>query len=98
MLELKAGVWRELQRRAATPQRASADNVHGRDPHKPAGAVEFQDIVRGLRPGDGGRVEDLSVHLCFICLLHLVNDHDLSIEGTEGLDGLRVGLTAAASS
>lgn len=37
-----------------------------------------------------GKAEDLSVHLCFICLLHLANEHGLAISGTESLDQLVV--------
>ena len=37
-----------------------------------------------------GRLEDLSVHLCFICVLHLANEHGLVVRGVEGLDELLV--------
>ncbi|GKV37970.1 hypothetical protein SLEP1_g45929 [Rubroshorea leprosula] len=34
--------------------------------------------------------EDISPHLCFICLLHLANEHGLNIHGCPGLDDLGV--------
>ncbi|XWS51831.1 hypothetical protein CRYUN_Cryun11dG0016200 [Craigia yunnanensis] len=32
--------------------------------------------------------EDISPHLCFICLLHLANEHGLSIQDRPSLDDL----------
>ncbi|XP_044503217.1 condensin complex subunit 2-like isoform X2 [Mangifera indica] len=39
-------------------------------------------------------VKDISPHLCFICLLHLANEHGLSIHGCTSLDDLRIRLPA----
>ncbi|KAK9074066.1 hypothetical protein SSX86_006663 [Deinandra increscens subsp. villosa] len=36
--------------------------------------------------------EDISPHLCFICLLHLANEHGLSINGSPNLDDLSIRL------
>ena len=53
--------------------------------------VSFQDLIAHVPSfGAAGSVEDLSVHLCFICLLHLANEHGLAISGTESLDHLVV--------
>ena len=53
--------------------------------------VSFQDLIADVPSfGAAGRAEDLSVHLCFICLLHLANEHGLAISGTESLDQLVV--------
>nr|XP_043628578.1 condensin complex subunit 2-like [Erigeron canadensis] len=35
-------------------------------------------------------IDDISPHLCFICLLHLANEHGLSIHGSPDLDDLRI--------
>jgi condensin complex subunit 2 len=53
--------------------------------------VDFDQVLATV-PSDNpaGRVEDLSVHLCFICMLHLANEHGLQIQGTEGLDALSI--------
>ncbi|KAJ0052399.1 hypothetical protein Pint_01990 [Pistacia integerrima] len=37
-------------------------------------------------------VKDISPHLCFICLLHLANEHGLSIHGCTSLDDLSIQL------
>jgi condensin complex subunit 2 len=86
VLSLKAGVWRELQR-AAPPPAAPPDGAAAQA--EPPG-VQFQDVVRGLRSGDGGAVADLSVHLCFICLLHLANENELTVKSTPAMDELVV--------
>lgn len=53
--------------------------------------IDFDQVLATV-PSDNpaGRVEDLSVHLCFICMLHLANEHGLQIQGTEGLDALSI--------
>ena len=43
------------------------------------------------------RLEDLSVHLCFICVLHLANEHGLAVAGVTGLDRLLVSNVPAAA-
>ncbi|KAK3008255.1 hypothetical protein RJ639_014203 [Escallonia herrerae] len=35
-------------------------------------------------------LDDISPHLCFICLLHLANEHGLSIRGCANLDDLKI--------
>ena len=56
------------------------------EPHTPGEAVG--------RTGPGslpaGALSDLSVHMCFICVLHLANEHGLAIEGVASLDELRI--------
>ena len=37
-----------------------------------------------------GNLEDLSVHLCFICLLHLANENGLRITGAGSLDQMLI--------
>lgn len=37
-------------------------------------------------------VDAISPHLCFICLLHLANEHELRIQGCHGLDDLSIQL------
>ncbi|KAF8414131.1 hypothetical protein HHK36_002130 [Tetracentron sinense] len=44
----------------------------------------FPDDCRAAAP------EDISPHLCFICLLHLANEHDLKICDCPSLDDLRI--------
>lgn len=37
-----------------------------------------------------GSLQDLSVHLCFICLLHLANENGLRITGAGSLDQMLI--------
>ena len=55
--------------------------------------MSFQDVIADMpQSSAAGRAEDLSVHLCFICLLHLANEHGLVVQATKDLDQLLVGL------
>lgn len=40
-------------------------------------------------------IGDISPHLCFICLLHLANEHGLSIHGSADLEDLSIQLPLA---
>jgi condensin complex subunit 2 len=72
--QLKDGVLRELQS-------ISVDSPQ---------TAHFQEIVERLQPGDGGQICDLSVHLCFICLLHLANERSLIVKSMGGMGDLVV--------
>lgn len=53
--------------------------------------IEFAEVlatVPAVNPA--GRLEDLSVHLCFICVLHLANEHGLTVGGVPELDRLHL--------
>ncbi|KAH9320861.1 hypothetical protein KI387_015500 [Taxus chinensis] len=54
-------------------------------------AMSFQGLLSNF-PADCGAAapEDISVHLCFICLLHLANEHCLSIQDQASLDDLSI--------
>ena len=39
---------------------------------------------------EAGRLEDLSVHLCFICVLHLANEHGLVVKGVPELNKMLI--------
>jgi condensin complex subunit 2 len=53
--------------------------------------VDFQSVLKGLQDGDGAPLHDLSVHLCFICLLHLANEHELDLKGVPEMDRIIIG-------
>ncbi|KAL9236280.1 hypothetical protein vseg_010970 [Gypsophila vaccaria] len=50
--------------------------------------ANFPDDCRAAAP------QDISPHLCFICLLHLANEHGLRIQGCESMDELTIHLPA----
>lgn len=56
--------------------------------------ISFQQILATF-PIDcraASSVRDISPHLCFICLLHLANEHGLWIQGSTNLDDLSIHL------
>ena len=55
----------------------------------PRDNITFADVLSTVpEENHAGRLEDLSVHLCFICVLHLANEHGLVIEGVQELNQL----------
>ena len=74
---LKTTLWDGLER-SSTKQSA-------------AGSVSFASLLESVTPECGaGALEDVSVHMCFICVLHLANEHGLAIKGVPSLDVLHV--------
>lgn len=57
-------------------------------------AVSFRQILASFPDHSraAAAMEDISPHLCFICLLHLANEHGLSIHGCADLDDLSIHL------
>ena len=50
-----------------------------------------QDLIElALVGASDGLINDLSVHICFICLLHLANEHSLHITGAPSLDSIAI--------
>lgn len=73
---LKEALWLGI-RQLSNRQRESPDG-EGQPPADVK--LRFQDVISRLDDSSGaGRLADLSVHLCFICLLHLANEHGLAI-------------------
>lgn len=74
--ELKALVWRG----------AREARKNGSQP-----AVRFGDVLGSLpQESAAGALEDLSTHLCFICVLHLANEHGLRLRAAPSLDVLDI--------
>lgn len=87
MRALKEVLWDALQRQAqeASPADAEASTAGS------APALSFQSIVSAIKVNNpAGQLQDISVHLCFICMLHLANEHGLKITGVPSLDSLAV--------
>ena len=55
------------------------------------GRVSFGELLERLPPGCGAaQLSDISVHMAFICVLHLANEHGLAITGAASLTEMRV--------
>jgi len=60
--------------------------------------IEFGDVLASVPANNrAGRLEDLSVHLCFICCLHLANEHGLVVASVPQLDRLLISNVPAAT-
>lgn len=78
---LKKVVWGLLQEQA---QEGPVDE-DGRS------TCSFEKVLASLPPDcPAGAPEDISVHLCFICLLHLCNEHNLALSGRGDMAGVQV--------
>ncbi|GJP29372.1 hypothetical protein CLOM_g18207 [Closterium sp. NIES-68] len=57
------------------------------------GPISFDRVLHNF-PADckAAALSDISVHLCFICVLHLANEHDLSLHASEDMNELKVRL------
>ena len=79
--ELKSTLWDNIH--DADAGEADADAVEG--------TKSFHDLLDKF-PEDNaaGATEDISVHMAFICLLHLANEHGLKITDRETLNDLDI--------
>jgi len=86
---LKEALWRGIQQ-LRSRQQAAGDGPDA-PPAEESAPLRFQDLIAGLGDDSGaGRLADLSVHLCFICLLHLANEHGLVIADAADLRQLTI--------
>ncbi|KAI8986048.1 condensin complex subunit 2/barren [Pilobolus umbonatus] len=77
--KLKDNLWRAL----TVPKNVSGENDTTEISEKVHGTQKFTDIVQNLkRMYPPKAMKDISIPFCFICLLHLANEKDLSIGGT----------------
>ncbi|KMT12767.1 hypothetical protein BVRB_4g088610 [Beta vulgaris subsp. vulgaris] len=60
-------------------------------------AISFKQLLATF-PDDCGAAaaDDISPHLCFICLLHLANEHGLKIQGCSNMDDLSIHLPTSS--
>ncbi|CAM8948600.1 unnamed protein product [Rhodiola kirilowii] len=79
---LKGIIWDQIQESA---QIGSPDQE---------AAISFRDVLAKFPANceTAAAPDDISPHLCFICLLHLANEHSLSIQGCPTMDDLSIHL------
>ena len=58
--------------------------------------LSFQDVIFHMQStgSSASSQPEVSVHLCFICMLHLANEHGLQITGVPALDSMNVSLAS----
>uniref|UniRef100_A0A2N9IKJ2 Condensin complex subunit 2 n=1 Tax=Fagus sylvatica TaxID=28930 RepID=A0A2N9IKJ2_FAGSY len=83
---LKESLWDQIQEYTEVPKTVSKDTI------------SFRHLLSSF-PVDcqAAAPKDISPHLCFICLLHLANEHGLSIHDCPTLDDLRICLPSTSS-
>ena len=84
---LKEDLWSSLQELDPS---SSVSPDSDDDSPTPSASLSFQDAISRVDTGTAAETGDVSVHLCFICLLHLANEHGLQILGTPQLDDMSV--------
>jgi condensin complex subunit 2 len=85
---LKDLMWSSLVTTAAHHQRAE----HAHVAQQPASSIAFGEVIQHVpEVSAAGARADVSVHMCFICLLHLANERGLVVTGREDLRGLTIG-------
>ncbi|KAJ7520141.1 hypothetical protein O6H91_20G068600 [Diphasiastrum complanatum] len=76
---LKATLWEHLNRPPAKEEGYCGEGI------------SFQRLLKCIPDScPAAAPEDVSVHLCFICLLHLANEHNLFIKGCSTMDELYI--------
>lgn len=86
---LKETLWLHMQGSLWTPERKTYKD-----------GASFRHVLATL-PEDcpaAATPDDISPHLCFICILHLANEHGLTIQGCSNLDDFSIHLPAAFES
>ncbi|KAL4534408.1 hypothetical protein Ndes2437B_g03686 [Nannochloris sp. 'desiccata'] len=83
---LKELMWNGIQ--TVVAQHAANGMRKGVSPDDP---IEFADVLATVPENNpAGRIEDLSIHLCFICVLHLANEHGLVVRGVPELNKMQI--------
>ncbi|XP_010244120.1 PREDICTED: condensin complex subunit 2 [Nelumbo nucifera] len=78
---LKETLWDHIQDSTNMPEKGKETTVSFKQL-----LASFPDDCQAAAPGD------ISPHLCFICLLHLANEHGLSIRDCPSLDDLQINI------
>ncbi|KAL2652760.1 hypothetical protein R1flu_020888 [Riccia fluitans] len=81
---LKQVLWKQLQEVTAKQEDEADEEIQ-------EGGLSFHNILKHI-PEDclAAAPEDISIHLCFICLLHLANEQNLLLQSCPSMDDLRI--------
>lgn len=81
---LKDNIWRAMLEGVADK---AVDNDNNSEPRR----IKFNEVLRKVKTMyTSEQVKELSTSFCFICILHLANEHGLTIEGNETNDNLEI--------
>lgn len=81
---LKDNIWRAMLEGVADK---AVDNNNNSEPRR----IRFNEVLRKVKTMyTSEQVKELSTSFCFICVLHLANEHGLTIEGNETNDNLEI--------
>ncbi|GAB2215043.1 hypothetical protein Drorol1_Dr00019417 [Drosera rotundifolia] len=86
---LKEVLWEQMTHSCPAPSQKGEEE-----------AVSFRNVLASF-PSDctaAATVEQISPHICFICLLHLANEHGLRLHGSATLDDLSIDLHTSSES
>ncbi|RKO87660.1 condensin complex subunit 2/barren [Blyttiomyces helicus] len=92
--KLKENIWKKLT--GAAPSQEETTSVPSSPssaaaPEKVSGTLHFSQVVRGLDAFyPEKKRKDISAAFCFICVLHLANEHNLRIAGDGGMRELAI--------
>ncbi|CAN0914431.1 Condensin complex subunit 2 [Linum grandiflorum] len=87
---LKETLWRHMHESPQTP--AQNQEEEEEEAEEEEAVVSFKSLLASF-PNEcnaAASINDISPHLCFICVLHLANEHGLSIHGCGSLDDLAI--------
>ncbi|KAI5964966.1 BRN1 [Candida margitis] len=84
---LKDNIWRAMIDGVGESQEADSDEQNENQPRR----IKFNEVIRRVKTRyTSEQVKELSTSFCFICVLHLANEHGLTIEGNEANDNLEI--------
>ncbi len=101
VLKLKADMWNCVASNAPVAAGSENDRAAGNTAPKPivvdgcrdrtlvgcGDGISFQDIIKHVAPGESA---DVTTPFYFVCMLHLANEHGLTLQGSTTLKDFRV--------
>jgi condensin complex subunit 2 len=88
MRALKESIWALLQTATSLPCAMDGSECRSQDTSG-SSAVEFHAVMSSLSSGGAGTAGP-SVHLAFMCVLHLANEKNLAVKGVPAMDRLDI--------
>ncbi|KAI5958569.1 BRN1 [Candida theae] len=87
---LKDNIWKAILDGVASGSNAT-DNDKSDDGDQQLRRIKFNQVIKKVKTMyTPEQVKELSTSFCFICVLHLANEHGLTIEGNESNDNLEI--------